>query len=115
AVEYAFAPLVQRLNQVEGLTVSLAPLRSGYWGQDITVTGLLTGQDLLSLKGQDLGDGILLPSLMLKHDEARFLDDMTVAAVAEVLQTPIHVVNGVDALIQACLTAQQPSPAGAIP
>jgi len=113
AVEYAFAPLVQRLNQVSGLTVSLAPLRSRYWGQDITVTGLLTGQDLLSLTGQDLGDGLLLPSLMLKHDEAKFLDDMTVDEVAEALQTPIHVVNGVDALIQTCLTPGYPSPVGA--
>ncbi len=111
AVEYAFAPLVQRLNQVAGLTVTLAPLRSVYWGQEITVTGLLTGQDLLALKGQDLGEGILLPSLMLKHDEARFLDDMTVDEVAEALQTPIHVVSGVEALIQVCA---QVDPLGAI-
>ncbi|MGF1516148.1 MAG: TIGR03279 family radical SAM protein [Elainellaceae cyanobacterium] len=102
AVEYAFAPLAARLNQVEGLAVHLAPLRSRYWGQEITVTGLLTGQDLLTLQGQDLGDGILLPALMLKHDEARFLDDMTVEAVAEALQTPIYVVSDVEALIEAC-------------
>lgn len=102
AVEHAFAPLVSRLNQVEGLTVTLVPLRSEYWGQEITVTGLLTGQDLLSLKGQDLGEKILLPSLMLKHDEAKFLDDMTVEQVAQTLQTPIQVVSGVEQLIEAC-------------
>ena len=102
AVEHAFAPLVARLNQVSGLTVQLAALRSAYWGQEITVTGLLTGQDLLTLKGQDLGEAILLPTLMLKHDEAKFLDDMTVEQVAEALQTPIYTLNGVEALIQHC-------------
>ncbi|MGK7891957.1 MAG: TIGR03279 family radical SAM protein, partial [Leptolyngbyaceae cyanobacterium] len=43
AVEYAFLPILQRLTQVEGLTVNMAALRSEYWGRDITVTGLLTG------------------------------------------------------------------------
>jgi putative radical SAM enzyme (TIGR03279 family) len=47
AVEKAFEPLVQQLNAVEGLEVRLVALRSDYWGQEITVTGLLTGQDLL--------------------------------------------------------------------
>jgi putative radical SAM enzyme (TIGR03279 family) len=73
AVEKAFEPLVQQLNAVEGLEVRLAALRSDYWGQEITVTGLLTGQDLLEgLKGKDLGDAILLPSLMLKQGDTRF-------------------------------------------
>jgi putative radical SAM enzyme (TIGR03279 family) len=89
AVEYAFEPIITRLNQVKGLTVQLAALRSDYWGQEITVTGLLTGQDLLQgLANRDLGDAILLPALMLKHDEARFLDDITVESLQTQLQTP---------------------------
>ncbi|MEB3358032.1 MAG: TIGR03279 family radical SAM protein [Synechococcales bacterium] len=103
AVEYAFQPILQRLNQVTGLTVDLAALNSDYWGQEITVTGLLTGQDLLQkLRGRDLGDAIALPSLMLKHDEAKFLDDMTVAEVATALATPIIPVGGVEDLIDLC-------------
>ena len=47
AVEHAFQPVVERLNQVEGLMVTMAALASDYWGRDITVTGLLTGHDLL--------------------------------------------------------------------
>ena len=79
AVEKAFQPLVKRLNAVEGLEVNLIPLNSEYWGQEITVTGLLTGQDLLGgLKNKNLGDGVILPSVMLKHDLPIFLDDMTV-------------------------------------
>jgi putative radical SAM enzyme (TIGR03279 family) len=103
AVEKAFEPLVQQLNAVEGLEVKLAALCSDYWGQEITVTGLLTGQDLLSgLQGKDLGDGILLPSLMLKEGDTRFLDDMTVEELSCQLGVPILPVNGIKELIENC-------------
>lgn len=100
AVETAFLPLVERLNQVENLEIIFAPLRSDYWGQAITVTGLLTGHDLLlGLQEKDLGDGILLPSLMLKHDTEIFLDDLTVTQVSQKLGIPIFVVNGTEDLL----------------
>ncbi len=105
AVEQAFQPIADRLNQVKGLQVNKVALNSEYWGQEITVTGLLTGQDLVRvLKGQDLGDGILLPSLMLKHDDDRFLDDMTIAAVsAQLGDIPIRRVGSIEELMEACV------------
>jgi putative radical SAM enzyme (TIGR03279 family) len=104
AVEQAFQPIVQRLNQVEGLAIEMVALASQYWGQQITVTGLLTGQDLLqALQGRDLADGVLLPSLMLKHDDSCFLDDMTVAALAERLHIPLLVVKDVEDLLKTCV------------
>ncbi|GAB4232935.1 MAG: TIGR03279 family radical SAM protein [Stanieria sp.] len=104
AVELAFQPLVQQLNSVTGLVVNLFPLRSEYWGQEITVTGLLTGQDLITgLTGKDLGEGILLPSLMLKHDDNRFLDDLTVAEVSQKLGVEIFPVTGVEELLEKCI------------
>lgn len=107
AVEKAFEPLVKQLNAVEGLEVKLAALPSDYWGQEITVTGLLTGQDLLNnLRGQDLGDAILLPSLMLKQGDTRFLDDLTVAEISTQLNVPILAVDGIEELINACLHRQ---------
>ncbi len=84
AVEKAFQPIVQQLNRVEGLEVNMQALSSDYWGQSISVTGLLTGHDLLlNLQGQDLGEGILLPSIMLKHGELIFLDDMSIQEVSD--------------------------------
>ncbi|MEG5045438.1 TIGR03279 family radical SAM protein [Microcoleus sp. B4-C1] len=104
AVEKAFEPIVQQLNQIPGLSVNMAALCSNYWGQSITVTGLLTGQDLLeALQGRDLGDGILLPSVMLKQGEPRFLDDMTVEELASSLKTRILPVSGVEELISAAI------------
>ncbi len=104
AVEQAFQPILQRLNQVKGLEVNLVALRSAYWGQEITVTGLLTGQDLLqALKGKPLGEGILLPSLMLKQGDTRFLDDVTVDELEQALNTKIFVVSDIDDLIHTCI------------
>ena len=104
AVEKAFQPLVQQLNQVPGLEINLMALQSDYWGQTMTVTGLLTGQDLLSgLQNQDLGQGILLPTVMLKHGELRFLDDLTVAEVSGGLGVDIICVGDITELINACI------------
>jgi putative radical SAM enzyme (TIGR03279 family) len=100
AVELAFQPIVQRLNQVEGLQVQMVAIASEYWGQTMTVTGLLTGQDILkALQNHDLGHAVLLPSLMLKQGDTRFLDDMTVDDLATQLRTPIIPVDGIAGLI----------------
>ncbi|MEC4818773.1 MAG: TIGR03279 family radical SAM protein [Scytonema sp. PMC 1069.18] len=104
AVEQAFQPILKRLNSVEGLEVKMRALKSDYWGQTISVTGLLTGHDLLlNLQGQNLGDGILLPNVMLKHGELVFLDDISVEDVACKLNTKIFPVSGVKELIQRCI------------
>jgi putative radical SAM enzyme (TIGR03279 family) len=104
AVEQAFQPLVKQLNQVAGLTVELVALNSDYWGQEITVTGLLTGEDIIKgLQGKNLGDGVLLPSVMLKDNEAVFLDDLRLETVINQLGVPIYPVMGVEELIKTCL------------
>ncbi|MGL5082466.1 MAG: DUF512 domain-containing protein, partial [Microcoleaceae cyanobacterium] len=104
AVEVAFQPVVERLNQVPGVEVQMVALNSQYWGQEITVTGLLTGEDLLQgLQGKALGDALLLPSVMLKQGEDLFLDDRTVAEISQVLGIPILPVTGVEELIRTTL------------
>jgi putative radical SAM enzyme (TIGR03279 family) len=104
AVEQAFQPLEKQLNSVEGLSINMRALSSDYWGQDISVTGLLTGHDLLlKLQNEDLGEGILLPSVMLKHGESIFLDDKSVEEVASSLKTKIYPVTSVEELIKTCV------------
>ncbi|HCF27676.1 MAG TPA: TIGR03279 family radical SAM protein [Cyanobacteria bacterium UBA11049] len=104
AVEKAFQPILHQLNQVGNLGVNMEALCSNYWGQRISVTGLLTGQDLLEgLHGKDFGNGILLPAMMLKHGDTRFLDDMTVEELARKLDTAIIPVRGVEELIEICI------------
>ncbi len=107
-VEKAFAPIAATMNQVEGLNVTLMGLASAYWGQQLTVTGLLTGQDLIDqlqakAKAGELGNGILLPSVMLKPGERRFLDDLLVEDVSQTLGIPVFVAEGIEGLLAACV------------
>lgn len=104
AVEKAFQPILQKLNCVEGLEVNMAALCSHYWGQSITVTGLLTGRDLVQeLQGKYLGDALLLPAIMLKNGDTCFLDDMTLAELTGKINTPVLPVRGVEELIETCI------------
>ncbi len=111
AVEQAFTPVVERLNQVEGLSVDLVALASSFWGQSLSVTGLLTGQDIYAgLQQRPLGDGLLLPELMLKDGGERFLDDWTVADLQSKLGVAIlKVPSRAEDLIERCLAKPDPS------
>ena len=65
-----------------------------FFGETITVAGLITGQDLIAqLKGQALGSKLLLPCNMLRDGEEVFLDDVTLTQVKESLQEEIDIVK----------------------
>ena len=82
------------MERFPGLTVQVAAIRNDFFGERITVSGLITGQDLVAqLDGKDLGEAVLLPDCMLKSDEDIFLDDMTLAEVASALQVPVNIVK----------------------
>ncbi len=69
-------------------------IKNEFFGEKITVAGLLTGQDLhRQLQGQDLGDRLLLPCCMFRSGEEVFLDDWTVRELEERLQIPVTVVD----------------------
>ena len=65
-----------------------------FFGEKITVAGLITGQDLKKqLKDVELGDKLLLPCHMLRSGENVFLDDVTVSELSDYLQIPIEIVD----------------------
>ncbi len=69
-------------------------IQNDFFGHSITVSGLITGQDLIAqLKGQDLGERLLISQNMLRHDELDFLDDVTLEQAAEALGVPIYPVS----------------------
>tara|TARA_B100002051_G_C16743311_1_gene645756 strand:- start:2684 stop:4081 length:1398 start_codon:yes stop_codon:yes gene_type:complete len=110
-VASALQPVVDRLNRVDGLRLVLHGLPSPYWGQEQVVTGLLTGQDLLDgLVGSDLGDELLLPSVMLRQGEPVFLDDMTLESLRKRLPVPIKVVHGAADIVASVLNPVGKSP-----
>jgi putative radical SAM enzyme (TIGR03279 family) len=110
-VAQALQPVAERLNAVDGVEFHLIGLPSPYWGQEQVVTGLLTGQDLLTgLQGQELGDELLLPSVMLRQGEPVFLDDMTLEALAAQLPVPIQIVHGAADVVDSVLGVVGKSP-----
>ncbi len=65
-----------------------------FFGTDITVAGLLTGQDIIAqLKGKDLGEYLILPDVLLRSGEEVLLDDITVTDMEKALQIEIRIVK----------------------
>lgn len=76
------------------LRVDVYRIRNDFFGETITVTGLITGRDLSAqLEGKDLGDNLLISSSMLMRNEKIFLDDMTVEEAEKKLDVKIRVTN----------------------
>ena len=94
----------RRLNKIENFKIHLYGLSSPYWGQEQIVTGLLTGQDLIKgLKGKNLGDELLLPSVMLKQDEKIFLDDMSLQQLCSSLNVSVRIVYDAEDIVNRAL------------
>ena len=74
-----------------GLIVHVCPIRNDFFGETITVAGLVTGQDLIAqLKerqqaGESLGETLMIPANMLRSGEQVFLDDVTVQEAEQAL------------------------------
>lgn len=74
--------------------VQVLPVQNRFFGERITVAGLVTGQDLISqLKGKISGEKLLITEHMLKSGEPVFLDDVTVKEVEKALQIKISIVE----------------------
>ncbi len=80
--------------------VTVHAITNEFFGEEITVAGLITGQDLKTqLAGKELGDRLLLPCHMLRSGEEVFLDDVTVTELSEALQIPIEIVDSDGAVL----------------
>ncbi|MBQ8815697.1 MAG: DUF512 domain-containing protein [Lachnospiraceae bacterium] len=89
----------QVMTLCEGLTVHVYDITNEFFGEMITVSGLLTGQDIVKqLKDRALGETLYLPENVLRSGEEVFLDDLTVSDVQNTLQVPLNIVksNGYD-------------------
>ncbi len=97
--------------------IRLYEIRNDFFGEQITVSGLITGQDIIAqLKGKDLGSCLLLPCNMFRSGEETFLDDLTRQDVQNALQVPVHIVksSGYD-LVKAILLPEYEEEAPAYP
>lgn len=76
------------------MKIHVYPVRNDFFGEQITVSGLITGQDLIAqLRGKQIGGRLLLPCNMFRSEEEVFLDDVTLADVEEALQVRADIVK----------------------
>ncbi|MCR4697696.1 MAG: DUF512 domain-containing protein [Lachnospiraceae bacterium] len=94
----AYSLIVELSKRMEellpNLTIEVVAIRNDFFGELITVTGLITATDLMAqLKGKDLGDSLCIHECMLRSGEQVFLDDYTVSDVMSTLQVPVDIVK----------------------
>ena len=85
----------KRLEEMtEGLTIHVHAIRNDFFGENITVSGLLTGTDIMAQgKELPLGERMLLPENVLRSGEQVLLDDYTVQDLEKTLQVPVNIVK----------------------
>ena len=92
-----FAPelqkMIDKLNARFGTRLSVEPLENSYFGGDVSVAGLLTGQDMVNARDRATGEFVVIPRQMLKSDEAIMLDGMKLGEVSRAIGQPVHAVN----------------------
>ncbi len=78
------------MSRVSGLEIRVYRIVNRFFGESVTVAGLLTGKDVSEqLAGKDLGDELLFPAVMLRADGDVFLDDMTPEELSRRLGVPV--------------------------
>ena len=107
--QLAYPYIEQMAKRVESLfpdsKIDVYAIKNEFFGERITVTGLLTGRDIISqLQGKKLGKRLLLPACLLRSGEQVLLDDVTVQDMEKALQVKIDIVKSsgqdfVDALV----------------
>ena len=93
------APFMKELSDIitekfNKVTVNVITITNDFFGEEITVSGLITGQDLIAqLKDKELGDALLLSCTMLRSGEEVFLDDITLQELEASLQVKTRIVQ----------------------
>lgn len=93
----------QVMEEFPWLFIKVYPIENHFFGETVTVSGLLTGQDMIDqLQGKELGEQLLLPCNVLKAEEEIFLDDITLTELQKTLQVETGIVksDGKDLIVK---------------
>ena len=86
--------VISVLNQIDNMNVTLVPIKNDFYGKSVTVTGLLTGKDIIAqLSSQSLGDAVWMSHRILNYDGSRTLDNMTLEDMSLSLGCPLSISN----------------------
>ena len=77
-----------------GLEINIYGIENEFFGRGITVSGLLTGKDIIAqLNGKELGECLYLPENVLRSGTDILLDDLTLGDISDALQVPVDIVK----------------------
>jgi putative radical SAM enzyme (TIGR03279 family) len=83
-------------HKIAKLKLQVVPIINEFFGETITVSGLITGQDIIKqLQNREVGDRLVIPKSMLKSDEPIFLDDVTVEDIEKTFNKDV-VICGIE-------------------
>ena len=91
AAETAFNYISAKLNKIRNLEVQINPVKSTYWGKNITVAGLITSEDLINSVKDIQADYVFIPSIMLKPYTDLFLDGSSMSQVIQKTGQNFHI------------------------
>lgn len=95
AAKYAIDKIAEKLNKIKNLSVTVNPVKSDYWGQDITVAGLITTDDLIKTVKNIDADIVIIPSVMLRSYSEDFLDGKNLSYVKEKTRKEFFIVKNI--------------------
>jgi NifB/MoaA-like Fe-S oxidoreductase len=89
-----FAPVlreqIEKLNSLIGSRLHVLAVPNTYFGGDVAVAGLLTGQDFLAVEDKIKGDFVIIPKHTIKSDEPIFLDGLKFEELKTRFDVPIY-------------------------
>ena len=92
--------IIDELNKIENLNCQMIVLKNNFFGPNVTVAGLITGNDLINqLKNKDIKE-LVIPSIMLRPYTQDFLDGITISDVQKELNAKINVINDIYSTIE---------------
>ncbi len=94
---FSFGGILQKILsavRVDGLSLQVFPVLNEFFGNSVTVAGLLTGGDIIqALRSEKLGDLLVIPSVTLNQEGTHFLDNLTPQDLSKELGVPVRVVD----------------------
>ena len=108
------AELAEDMRKIEHIEVQVLPIVNKFFGAEVTVAGLLCGQDVLEAlqENGNLGDLVLLPRVMLDNEGKRFLDDVSVEEFKAGVPAQVAFVRNAQETIEAIRELAGVAPAG---
>ncbi|MBE6650447.1 MAG: DUF512 domain-containing protein [Ruminococcaceae bacterium] len=100
----AYETIVKQVEKIKKIWYNIKcdvyAVRNDFYGENVTVSGLLTGGDIIAqLKGKTLGETLLIPRNALRHEGDRFLDDVTLEEMENALGVKVIPTDGAEDLL----------------